>query len=208
MRNGNSRPNDEVERRGTAATNEADLSRSSTPSLAHRRYYSRDRSNRLLEGRVMPSTKLAACLRCNAASKRRSLPNAYQHRSKADADQSVPPTEHIEAAKSARRRNEGSEARHAYWPTAHRCRHVRAPRSSGEPQLCKSGQHQLATAATQTAEMRHNSSGPNRGHLTMRLSGAGLRRRQTKLIYPNHRLPPWLPKTRPRDRSNRWLDET
>jgi hypothetical protein len=28
--------------------------------------------------------------------------------------------------------------------------------------------------------------------LTMRLSDAGLRQRQTKLIYPNHRLPPWL----------------
>ena len=28
--------------------------------------------------------------------------------------------------------------------------------------------------------------------LTIRLSDAGLRRRQTKLIYPNHRLPPWL----------------
>jgi hypothetical protein len=26
----------------------------------------------------------------------------------------------------------------------------------------------------------------------MRLSDAGLRRRQTKLIAPNHRLPPWL----------------
>src|ERR1700730_8617723 len=28
--------------------------------------------------------------------------------------------------------------------------------------------------------------------LTMRLSDAGLRRRKTKLIYPNHRLTPWL----------------
>jgi hypothetical protein len=27
--------------------------------------------------------------------------------------------------------------------------------------------------------------------LTMRLSDAGLRGRQTKLIYPNHRPPPW-----------------
>ena len=26
----------------------------------------------------------------------------------------------------------------------------------------------------------------------MRLSDAGLRCRQTKLIYPDHRLPPWL----------------
>jgi hypothetical protein len=28
--------------------------------------------------------------------------------------------------------------------------------------------------------------------LTMRLSDAGLRRHQTKLLYPDHRLPPWL----------------
>jgi hypothetical protein len=28
--------------------------------------------------------------------------------------------------------------------------------------------------------------------LEMRLSDAGLRQRQTKLIYPKHRLPPWL----------------
>src|ERR1700730_1594815 len=40
---------------------------------------------------------------------------------------------------------------------------------------------------------------------TMRLSDAGLRRRKTKLIYPNHRHPPCPPKTRPRDRSNRLL---
>jgi hypothetical protein len=46
-------PNDQVERRGNAPTsNEADLSRSSTPSLAQRRWYSRDRSNRLLDPRA------------------------------------------------------------------------------------------------------------------------------------------------------------
>jgi hypothetical protein len=28
--------------------------------------------------------------------------------------------------------------------------------------------------------------------LTMRLSDAGLHQRQTKALYPNHRLPPWL----------------
>jgi hypothetical protein len=39
----------------------------------------------------------------------------------------------------------------------------------------------------------------------MRLSDAGLRRRQTNLIYPDHRLPPWPNETRPRDRSNRLL---
>src|SRR6202034_4315718 len=42
--------------------------------------------------------------------------------------------------------------------------------------------------------------------LTMRLSDAGLRCRQTKLIYPNHRLPPWLTEDATRDRSNRLLD--
>jgi len=40
----------------------------------------------------------------------------------------------------------------------------------------------------------------------MRLSDAGLSRRQTKLIYPNYRPPPWLIEDAPRDRSNRWLD--
>jgi hypothetical protein len=41
--------------------------------------------------------------------------------------------------------------------------------------------------------------------LTMRLSDAGLRRRPTKLIYPNHQLPPWLTEDATRDRSNRLL---
>jgi hypothetical protein len=45
------------------------------------------------------------------------------------------------------------------------------------------------------------------GPLTMRLSDAGLRQRQTKLIYPNHRLPPWLTEDATRDRSNRLLDD-
>jgi hypothetical protein len=40
----------------------------------------------------------------------------------------------------------------------------------------------------------------------MRLSDAGLRQRPTKLLYPNHRLPPWLSEDAPRDRSNRLLD--
>jgi hypothetical protein len=35
-------------------------------------------------------------------------------------------------------------------------------------------------------------SSPRPCRLTMRLSDAGLRRWPTKLIYPNHRLPPWL----------------
>jgi hypothetical protein len=36
----------------------------------------------------------------------------------------------------------------------------------------------------------------------MKLSDAGLRRRQTKLIYPNHRPTPWLTKDATRNRSN------
>jgi hypothetical protein len=40
----------------------------------------------------------------------------------------------------------------------------------------------------------------------MRLSDAGLRYRPTKLIYPNHRFPPWLTEDAPRDRSNRLLE--
>ncbi len=39
----------------------------------------------------------------------------------------------------------------------------------------------------------------------MRLSDARLRCRQTKLIYLDHRLPPWLTEDAPRDRSNRLL---
>jgi hypothetical protein len=42
-----------------------------------------------------------------------------------------------------------------------------------------------------------------RCRLTMRLSDAGLRRRQTELIYADHRLPPWLNEDAARDRSNR-----
>src|SRR5579863_4483770 len=40
----------------------------------------------------------------------------------------------------------------------------------------------------------------------MRLSDAGLHCHQTKLIYPDHRLPPWLTEVAPRNRSNRLLD--
>jgi len=43
--------------------------------------------------------------------------------------------------------------------------------------------------------------------LTMRLSEARLRWLQTKLLYLNHRLPPWLTEdATPRDRSNRLLE--
>jgi hypothetical protein len=42
----------------------------------------------------------------------------------------------------------------------------------------------------------------------MRLSDAGLRRHPTKLVYLNHRPPPWPNEDAPRDRSNRLLDDT
>jgi hypothetical protein len=43
----------------------------------------------------------------------------------------------------------------------------------------------------------------------MRLSDAGLRRRTSKLIYLNHRPPPWLNEDdTPRGRSNRLLEVT
>ena len=41
--------------------------------------------------------------------------------------------------------------------------------------------------------------------LTMRLSDAGLHRRRTKALYPNHRFPPWPTEDATRDRSNRLL---
>ena len=40
----------------------------------------------------------------------------------------------------------------------------------------------------------------------MRLSEAGLRRRRTKALYPNHRPSPWLNEDATRDRSNRLLE--
>jgi hypothetical protein len=42
--------------------------------------------------------------------------------------------------------------------------------------------------------------------LTMSLSDAGLRSRTAKMLYPNHRLTPWLTEDAARDRSNRLLD--
>ena len=42
----------------------------------------------------------------------------------------------------------------------------------------------------------------------MRLSDAGPRMRQTKLIYPDHQLPPWLTEGETHDRSNRLLDDS
>jgi hypothetical protein len=43
--------------------------------------------------------------------------------------------------------------------------------------------------------------------LTMRLSDAGLHRRQTKALYPKHRPSPRLIENDTRDRSNRLLDD-
>jgi hypothetical protein len=40
----------------------------------------------------------------------------------------------------------------------------------------------------------------------MRLSDAGVRRQETKLIYPNHRPTPWLTEAAARDRSSRLLE--
>jgi hypothetical protein len=36
----------------------------------------------------------------------------------------------------------------------------------------------------------------------MRLSDAGLRKRPSRLLYPHHRLPPWINEVGTRDRSN------
>jgi hypothetical protein len=48
---------------------------------------------------------------------------------------------------------------------------------------------------------------PQIWRLTIRLSDAGLHQRQMKVLYPNHRFPPWLTEDAPRDRSNRLLDD-
>jgi hypothetical protein len=68
---------------------------------------------------------------------------------------------------------------------------------------------EAATAGVQSAEstIDVNRSGKRQiWHLTMRLSDAGLRRRQTTLLYLNHRSSPWLTEDATRDRSNRLLD--
>jgi hypothetical protein len=65
------------------------------------------------------------------------------------------------------------------------------------------------TVIVYTITPRSNVSKPRRCYrnLTMRLSDAGLRQRQTKALYPNHRLPPWLTEDATRDRSNRLLGD-
>jgi hypothetical protein len=76
------------------------------------------------------------------------------------------------------------------------CRNVRAPRAA---RWIRVDWRQLAGLAD--LELFGIS------RLTMRLSDAGLRRRQTKLIYPNHRPHSVAHRRRdPRDRSNRLLD--
>ena len=55
------------------------------------------------------------------------------------------------------------------------------------------------------SRISNGTSGVSWCDLTMRLSDAGFRRRRTKLIYPDHRPPPWLTEDAPRDRSNRLL---
>src|SRR5580658_22110 len=45
-------------------------------------------------------------------------------------------------------------------------------------------------------------------NLTMRLSDAEVRHRQTEPLNPNHRSPPWFTEDAPRDRSNRLLGFT
>ena len=71
----------------------------------------RDRSNRLLEVRVLPTTKTDFLSALGAVLKQKSALNAWQHRSKTNGDQSVPRTKHIDTTESAHRRSEGSEAR-------------------------------------------------------------------------------------------------
>jgi len=56
-----------------------------------------------------------------------------------------------------------------------------------QPSRLSPAQRKTRTPTEATDRRRKDSWG-----LTMRLSGAGVRRRQTKLLYLNHRLPPWL----------------
>ena len=58
-----------------------------------------------------------------------------------------------------------------------------------------------------SCHLAHGPAGVLKSRITMRLSDAGLRQRQTKLIYPNHRSPPWLTEDATRDRSNRLLGD-
>ena len=71
------------------------------------------------------------------------------------------------------------------------------PKSAKNPAIGRDNMNIIVPSASDAATLRRCVIGP----LTMRLSDARLRRRTTKLIYPNHRLPPWLAEAIPRDRS-------
>src|ERR1700722_2444092 len=62
------------------------------------------------------------------------------------------------------------------------------------------------TARTAESKIASVRNGLLTWYLTIRLSDARLRNRQTKMLFPDHRLPPWLTEDAPRDRSNRLLD--
>jgi hypothetical protein len=78
------------------------------------------------------------------------------------------------------------------------------PRSSKNAAIGRDNMNIVVPSARDAATLRRCVIGP----LTMRLSDAGLRRRPAKLIYPNHRLPPWFTEDATRDRSNRLLEVT
>ena len=61
------------------------------------------------------------------------------------------------------------------------------PRNATNPAIGRDNMNIVVPSASDAATLRRCVIGP----LTMRLSDAGVRR-QTMLIYPNHRLPPWL----------------
>ena len=67
---------------------------------------------------------------------------------------------------------------------------------------CESRRHQQDRGDGDKSSARHG-----KCQLTMRLSDAGLHKRQTKAVYLNHRLPLWLTEDATRDRSNRLLDD-
>jgi hypothetical protein len=61
------------------------------------------------------------------------------------------------------------------------------PRSSMKPAIGRDNMNIVVPSASDAATLRRRVIGP----LTTRLSDAGLRQRQTKALYPNHRSPPW-----------------
>ena len=113
-------------------------------------------------------------------------------------------TEHIYDAKDCRN----------IIATPTRDRNVRQPHWPRETSVsnfarreAKERRHSSSTSIQAARRAILLSSILERGHLTMRLSDVRLRRLKTKLIYLNHRLPPWLTEDATRDRSNRLLDD-